>query len=146
MGRIVLHHDAPLPHGDLAAQPLKRNHSKTADPSRETVVLRVDPADPAQLPVAVSFLDRYGIVCDKVCVTHRDANGSRRSGISLTVAATDNLLALQARSSRIPLRDTAEVVGRRLADQLREDGAGTSPSSTVSTPWCRRRPRRPGVA
>ncbi|BBX32200.1 hypothetical protein MMAG44476_27557 [Mycolicibacterium mageritense DSM 44476 = CIP 104973] len=112
----------------------KGNHSKTADPSRETVVLRVDPADPAQLPVAVSFLDRYGIVCDKVRVTHRDANGSRRSWISLTVAATDNLPALQARSSRIPLRGTAEVVGRRLADQLREDGWNVTIVDGVDTP------------
>ncbi|MGW4096417.1 type VII secretion protein EccE [Mycobacterium sp. NPDC004974] len=88
----------------------------------ETVVLRVDPADPAQLPVVVSYLDRYGIRCDKVRVTHRDAGGARRSWISLTVAATDNLDALRARSSRIPLRDTTEIVGRRLADHLREQG------------------------
>lgn len=88
----------------------------------ETVVLRVDPADPAQLPAAVSYLDRYGVRCDKVRVTHRDAGGSRRSWISLTVAAVDNLDALRARSSRIPLRDTTEIVGRRLADHLREQG------------------------
>ncbi|CRZ16684.1 type VII secretion protein EccE [Mycolicibacterium neworleansense] len=88
----------------------------------ETVVLRVDPADPAQLPVVVSYLDRYGIRCDKVRMTHRDAGGSRRSWISLTVAAVDNLDALRARSSRIPLRDTIEIVGRRLRDHLREQG------------------------
>ncbi|OFB35675.1 type VII secretion protein EccE [Mycolicibacterium sp. (ex Dasyatis americana)] len=88
----------------------------------ETVVLRVDPANPAQLPVVVSYLDRYGIRCDKVRVTHRDAGGVRRSWISLTVVATDNLDALRARSSRIPLRDTTEIVGRRLADHLREQG------------------------
>jgi type VII secretion protein EccE len=40
----------------------------------------------------------------------------------LTVRAEDNLAALRARSIRIPLRDTAEVVARRLADQLREKG------------------------
>lgn len=103
----------------------RRNLSKKepADqPDVETVVLRVDPADPAQLPVAVSYLDRYGIRCDKVRVTHRDAGGSRRSWISLTVAAVDNLDALRARSSRIPLRDTTEIVGRRLRDHLREQG------------------------
>lgn len=88
----------------------------------ETVVLRVDPADPAQLPVVVGYLDRYGIRCDKVRLTHRDAGGARRSWISLTVAAADNLDALRARSSRIPLRDTTEIVGRRLADHLREQG------------------------
>ena len=84
--------------------------------------MRVDPADPAQLPVVVRYLDRYGIRCDKVRVTHRDAGGTRRSWISLTVAAADNLAALRARSSQIPLRDTTEIVGRRLADHLREKG------------------------
>ncbi|NKZ15620.1 type VII secretion protein EccE [Mycolicibacterium septicum DSM 44393] len=104
---------------------LRRNLAKNGpaeNPDAETVVLRVDPADPAQLPVVVSYLDRYGIRCDKVRVTHRDADGVRRSWISLTVAAVDNIDALRARSSRIPLRDTTEVVGRRLADHLREQG------------------------
>ena len=104
---------------------LRRNLAKSrpADkPGAETVTLRVDPADPAQLPVVVSYLDRYGIRCDKVRVTHRDAGGTRRSWISLTVAAADNLAALRARSSQIPLRDTTEIVGRRLTDHLREQG------------------------
>lgn len=104
---------------------LRRNLAKNGpaeNPDAETVVLRVDPADPAQLPVVVSYLDRYGIRCDKVRVTHRDADGVRRSWISLTVAAVDNIDALRARSSRIPLRDTTEIVGRRLADHLREQG------------------------
>ncbi|MFV8167104.1 type VII secretion protein EccE [Mycobacterium sp. 134] len=103
----------------------RRNLAKNGPaekPDAETVVLRVDPADPAQLPVVVSYLDRYGICCDKVRVTHRDADGVRRSWISLTVAAVDNIDALRARSSRIPLRDTTEIVGRRLADHLREQG------------------------
>ncbi|OBG88998.1 type VII secretion protein EccE [Mycobacterium sp. E802] len=103
----------------------RRNLAKSApaeSAGAETVVLRVDPADPAQLPIVVSYLDRYGIRCDKVRITHRDAGGARRSWISLTVAAVDNLDALRARSSRIPLRETTEVVGRRLADHLREQG------------------------
>ncbi|OBB02159.1 type VII secretion protein EccE [Mycolicibacterium fortuitum] len=103
----------------------RRNHSENGpaeQPGAETVVLRVDPADAAQLPVVVSYLDRYGVRCDKVRLTHRDAGGTRRSWISLTVTAVDNLDALRARSSRIPLRDTTEVVGRRLADHLREQG------------------------
>ena len=103
----------------------RRNRAKSgpAEPSdSETVTLRVDPADPAQLPVVVGYLDRYGIRCDKVRVTHRDSGGTRRSWISLTVSAVDNLDALRARSSRIPLRDTTEIVGRRLADHLREQG------------------------
>src|SRR5690349_11347100 len=101
---------------------LRRNLAKSrpaGKPGAETVTLRVDPADPAQLPVVVSYLDRYGIRCDKVRITHRDAGGNRRSWISLTVAAADNLAALRARSSQIPLRDTTEIVGRRLADHLR---------------------------
>ncbi|KLI06855.1 type VII secretion protein EccE [Mycolicibacterium conceptionense] len=104
---------------------IRRNLAKKqpeAAVDAETVVLRVDPADPAQLPVVISYLDRYGIRCDKVRVTHRDAGGTRRSWISLTVAATDNLDALRARSSRIPLRDTTEIVGRRLRDHLQEQG------------------------
>lgn len=104
---------------------IRRNLAKKqpeAAVDSETVVLRVDPADPAQLPVVISYLDRYGIRCDKVRVTHRDAGGTRRSWISLTVAATDNLDALRARSSRIPLRDTTEIVGRRLRDHLQEQG------------------------
>ncbi|OMC28987.1 type VII secretion protein EccE [Mycobacterium sp. GA-1841] len=98
----------------------KSTPAESAD--AETIVLRVDPANPDQLPIVVSYLDRYGIRCDKVRITHRDAGGARRSWISLTVAAVDNLDALRARSSRIPLRETTEIVGRRLADHLREQG------------------------
>ena len=38
------------------------------------------------------------------------------------MSAADNLTALQARSSRIPLHETAEVAARRLADHLSEIG------------------------
>ena len=40
----------------------------------------------------------------------------------MTLDAGDNLAALAARSPELPLYDTAEVVGRRLADHLRELG------------------------
>ena len=40
----------------------------------------------------------------------------------MTLNAHDNLAALQARSPELPLYDTTEVVGRRLADHLRESG------------------------
>jgi type VII secretion protein EccE len=113
---------------------LAKNNTESESATATTVVLRVDPADPAQLPVAVSYLDRYGIRCDKVRITHRDANGTRRSWIGLTVTATDNLAALRARSSRIPLHDTAEVVGRRLADHLREQGWTVTVVDGVGTP------------
>lgn len=116
---------------------VRRNRAKdvfSTDPSRATVVLRVDPAAPAQLPIAVRYLDRYGIKCDKVRITHRDAGGTRRSWISLTVDAVDNLPALRARSPRIPLQDTTEVVGRRLADHLREQGWTVTIVDGVDTP------------
>ncbi|MFN3006777.1 type VII secretion protein EccE [Mycolicibacterium wolinskyi] len=115
----------------------RRNLTKKDTREREdaaTVVLRIDPATPAQLPIVVGYLDRYGIRCDKVRVSHRDANGARRSWISLTVVATDNLDALRARSSRIPLQDTTEVVGRRLADHLREHGWTVTIVDGVDTP------------
>lgn len=117
----------------------RRNHSKAhahkePDAATTTVVLRVDPAAPAQLPVVVSYLDRYGIRCDKVRITHRDAGGTRRSWISVTVSARDNLDALRARSRRMPLRDTAEVVGRRMADHLREHGWTVTVVDGVDTP------------
>lgn len=112
----------------------KNQADEAVDLTAETIVLRVDPAAEAQLPIVVSYLNRYGIRCDKVRVTHRDVDGTRRSWISLTVAAIDNLAALQARSSRIPLRDTAEVVGRRLADHLREDGWTVTLVDGVDTP------------
>ena len=101
---------------------LRKSGQQPQPVDAETVVLRVDPAAPAQLPVVVSYLDRYGIRCDTVRLTHRDAGGTRRSWISLTVSAVDNLDALRARSARIPLRETTEIVGRRLADHLREQG------------------------
>jgi type VII secretion protein EccE len=112
----------------------KAQGGKAVDPTAETVVLRVDPAAEAQLPIVVSYLNRYGIRCDNVRITHRHGDGARRSWISLTVTATDNLAALQARSPRIPLRDTAEVVGRRLADHLREDGWTVTVVDGVDTP------------
>ena len=40
----------------------------------------------------------------------------------MTLGVAENLAVLRARPPRIPLRDTAEVAGRRLADHLRETG------------------------
>jgi type VII secretion protein EccE len=93
-----------------------------------TVLMRVDAPNPTGLPLHLiaSYLDRYGIRCDKVRVTNRDVGGQHITWIGLTLGAADNLTALQARSARIPLRDTAEVVARRLADHLRESGWNVS--------------------
>jgi type VII secretion protein EccE len=102
---------------------------ESAPGTTTTALLRVGPpvgdSDVLPLPLIAGYLDRYGIRADKVRITSRD-NGSDPSGretwIGLTVSAADNLAALRARSSRIPLHETAEVAARRLADHLREIG------------------------
>lgn len=119
--------------GDFATTKLARrwsvwrgNHSGggTAQPAdRATVLLRIDEAS-EEVPVAViaGYTDRFGLRCDKVRITSRDLAGERQTWITLTLDAAQNLRSLQARSPRIPLHDTAEVLGRRLADHLRESG------------------------
>lgn len=92
--------------------------------ARTTVALRVlDGSDPG-LPLEVirGYLDRYGLRCESLRVTSRDTGAERTTWISLTMSATANLVALQARSPTIPLRETAEITLRRLADHLREHG------------------------
>lgn len=94
-----------------------------------TALVRVGPpegdSEMLPLPLIASYLDRYGIRADKIRITSRD-NGSdasrRETWIGLTVAAPDNLPALQARSPQIPLHQAAAVAARRLADHLREIG------------------------
>ena len=94
-----------------------------------TALLRIGPPindhDVLPLPVIAGYLNRYGIRADKIRITSRDnaSDPSRReTWVGITISAADNLAALQARSSRIPLQETAEVVARRLADHLREIG------------------------
>jgi hypothetical protein len=67
------------------------------------------------LPLIAGYLDRYGVRCDKIRITSRDLDGLRTTWIGMTLGAVENLAALRARSPRIPLRDTAEVAGRRTA-------------------------------
>lgn len=52
----------------------------------------------------------------------------------MTLGADDNLPALLARSQGLPLYETAAIVGRRLAGQLREAGFGTTIVDTVHGP------------
>ena len=52
----------------------------------------------------------------------------------MTLGAVDNLAALRVRSPRIPLRDTTEVVGRQLADHLRETGWDVGLVDDADTP------------
>jgi type VII secretion protein EccE len=74
------------------------------------------------LPLVAGYVERFGVRCEKVRVTNRDDDGARTTWISMTLGAIDNLAALRARSAELPLFDTAEIVGRRLADHLRETG------------------------
>ncbi|GBG38121.1 type VII secretion protein EccE [Mycobacterium montefiorense] len=115
---------------------MSRRSNPTSEPdtqspvaAKTTALVRIGPptADGAVFPLELiaGYLDRYGIRADKVRITSRDnaSDASRReTWIGITVSAADNLPALQARSSRIPLYETAEVAARRLADHLREIG------------------------
>jgi type VII secretion protein EccE len=111
------------------SNPTGESEAESAVSAKTTALVRIGPssADGAVLPLEVisRYLDRYGIRADKVRITSRDnaSDPSRReTWIGITVSAADNLPALQARSSRIPLHETAEVAARRLADHLREIG------------------------
>jgi type VII secretion protein EccE len=93
-----------------------------------TVVLRVHSShdDEEMLSTLAGYLDRYGVRSESVRVTHRDTPSGRATWVGLTLSAVTNLTALQARSENIPLRETAEVTLRRLADHLRELGWSVS--------------------
>ncbi|MFA5711692.1 type VII secretion protein EccE [Mycolicibacterium sp.] len=97
---------------------------RTEADAQTTAVLRVLPESDGDLPLDVlaGYLDRYGLRCEAVRVTSRNTPAGRTTWIGLTMSAAPNLTELQARSPRIPLRDTAEVTLRRLADHLRELG------------------------
>lgn len=110
---------------------LRGNRGERSEPStgtdvRATAVLRVTPpehdADVLPLSLIAGYLDCYGIRADAVRVTSRDTAAARETWIGLTLSGAANLVALQARSPRIPLHETAEVAARRLADHLRESG------------------------
>jgi type VII secretion protein EccE len=109
--------------------------------TKTTALLRLGPpvadSDVLPLPLIARYLDRYGIRADKIRITRRDnaSDASRReTWIGLTVSAADNLGALRARSSRIPLHETAQVAARRLADHLREIGWEASSVATDDVP------------
>jgi type VII secretion protein EccE len=123
----------------------RRNHTKVAEKHARigdqsnaftTVVLRVNPSeqDALPLPLIAGYLDRYGIRCDKVRITSHDSKDERITWIGLTLGAADNLAALRARSPQLPLRETAEIAGRRLADHLRETGWDVTIVDTAKAP------------
>jgi type VII secretion protein EccE len=102
---------------------------ETGSATKTTALLRLGPpvgdSDVLPLPRIARYLDRYGIRADKIRITNRgNASDASRleTWIAITISATDNLAALQARSARLPLHETAQVAARRLADHLREIG------------------------
>jgi type VII secretion protein EccE len=101
-----------------------------------TVALRILDETAEELPLAVlaGYLLRFGLRCDAVRVTSRDVPGQRASWVGLTYSAAPNLAALQARSAELPLRETAEIALRRLADHLRELGWSVSTAQPVEVP------------
>jgi type VII secretion protein EccE len=119
----------------------RRNHGGGAGDGRPrsefaTVSLRIDPSAPAELPLALiaGYVDRYGIRAHKVRVTSHDRDGVRTTWVTLTLAAAENLAALQARSARIPLHETAQIAGRRLTDHLREQGWNVATIEEAESP------------
>jgi type VII secretion protein EccE len=114
----------------------RRNGATAAhhSPLLTTVLLQVDGSRDLPMSLIAGYLDRYGVRCEKIRITSRDFGGVRTRWISLTVGAMENLAALRARSPRIPLRDMAEVVGRRLANHLRELGWTVAVVDDADTP------------
>lgn len=108
---------------------------RTGADAQTTVVLRVLPESDGELPLDViaGYLDRYGLRCEAARITSRKTAAGPTTWIGLTMSAATNLAELQARSARIPLRDTAEVALRRLADHLRELGWAVT-TSEVDVP------------
>ncbi|KUI27534.1 type VII secretion protein EccE [Mycobacterium sp. IS-1742] len=101
-----------------------------------TVALRVDEAPSGDLPLSLlaGYVDRYGVRAHKVRVVSRDVAGQRTTWIALTIAAAENLAALQARSAHLPLRQTTEIAARRLTDHLRELGWTLTPVDETDSP------------
>lgn len=91
-------------------------------PDHASVLLRIEGEGALPVPLIAGYVDRYGLRCAKVRITSRDEGGRRQTWVGLTLAAEDNLAALQARSAYLPLHETVDVIGRRLAGHLREHG------------------------
>ncbi|RFD24714.1 type VII secretion protein EccE3 [Mycobacterium uberis] len=115
--------------------------SESDSTTRTTVLLRMGPSagesDVLPLPLIAQYLNCYGIRADTIRITSRnnESDGARcDTWIGLTLSAEQNLAALQARSSRIPLRETAQAAARRLADHLREIGWEVSTAGLGDVP------------
>jgi len=101
-----------------------RGGDRAAVADRVAVALRVTPGvvDTLSLPPLAGYLDRYGIRCSSIRVIARDGATDHDTWVSLVLDASANLAALQARSSDLPLDQTAQVVARRLSEYLGELG------------------------
>ena len=119
----------------------RRGGGRAVDPeTRATALLRLGPPvgdqDVLPLPLIAGYLNCYGIRADTIRITSRiTASDACQTWIALTVSAADNLAALQARSSRVPLQETTQIAARRLADHLREIGWETGMSGPDDVPW-----------
>lgn len=115
----------------------RRGRTRSTPPTRTTMLLRVEPESADRdLPrdVLAGYLDRYGLRADALRITSGGSAAGRGTWIGLTLDATDNLAALQARSSSIPLQETAQTAIRRLRDHLREVGYHTSVVDPADVP------------
>jgi type VII secretion protein EccE len=121
----------------LAVWRRNRGKAPSAPADEVSVLLSMEAPTGVAVPLraVAGYVERYGIRCAKVRVTNLDRAGTRRTWIGMTLAATDNLAALAARSADLPLYDTTEVVGRRLADHLRELGFAVTIVDTAAAPW-----------
>jgi type VII secretion protein EccE len=116
---------------------LRRGRARSAPATRTTALLRVEPESAEQDPpldVLAGYLNRYGLRADALRITSRDTGEGRTTWIGLTLDATDNLAALQARSPSIPLLETAATAIRRLRDHLREVGYHTAVADPEDVP------------
>ncbi|ALR11663.1 type VII secretion protein EccE [Mycobacteroides saopaulense] len=105
--------------------------------ARSTVALELtSPESGEEVPIGLiaGYLDRYGVRCSSIRVTTADVGAESKTWVSLTLGAAANLTALQARSPRIPLRETADTVARRLADHLRELGWHVNAAESPNAP------------
>jgi type VII secretion protein EccE len=114
---------------------MRRPSDETASPALATALLRLGPPTGDEgvlpLPLIEGYLNCYGIRADTVRITSRiTGSDACQTWIALTVSAAENLDALSARSSAIPLHETTRVAVRRLADHLREVGW----EATISEP------------
>ncbi|WP_059015402.1 type VII secretion protein EccE [Mycobacterium sp. M26] len=103
------------------------------DPAATTVLLRIEDGEPPT-DLLTGYLERYGLRCESIRITTRSTPGRRAVWIGLRFSAAQNLAALQARSPQIPLHQTARNTGRRLIEQLAEQGVTATLVDSADVP------------